>query len=199
MRLSKYDLGARLQKMVFNIQRSIIHIVWTQWFRFVSELFGVDLGRNVSFNGRIILDRFKYSRICIGDNCVFNSSNLFNPRGITHCILQTATDNAKIEIGNNCGFSGVSIVANYRVIIGNNVTVGANTCIGDRDGHPEKLGTKDAPVEIKDNVFIGMHCLILKGVTIGENSVIGAGSVVTKDIPANCIAAGVPCKVIRQL
>lgn len=77
--------------------------------------------------------------------------------------------------------------------------VGADTCIGDTDDHPERLDTKPAPVVIGDNVFIGMHCLILKGVTIGENSIIGAGSVVTKDIPANCVAAGVPCKVIRYL
>lgn len=199
MRITLYDLGARFLQINFQIKRIIVHSVCTFWFRSLSFIAGIDLGRNVSFNGRIILDRFKYSKISIGDNCVFNSSNLFNPRGINHCILQTATDYAKIEIGNNCGFSGVSIVANNRVTIGNNVTVGADTCIGDRDDHPEILGTKDAPVEIKDNVFIGMHCLILKGVTIGENSIIGAGSVVTKDIPANCVAAGVPCKVIRYL
>ena len=58
---------------------------------------------------------------------------------------------------------------------------------------------KCAPVVIEDNVFIGARCIILKGVTIGENSVVGAGSVVTKSIPANEIWAGNPAKFIRKI
>ena len=54
-------------------------------------------------------------------------------------------------------------------------------------------------VIIEDNVLIGKRCIILKGVTIGARSIIGSGSVVTKSIPADCIAAGNPCKVIKQL
>jgi len=54
-------------------------------------------------------------------------------------------------------------------------------------------------VVVEDNVFIGMDCVVLKGVTIGKNSVIGAGSIVTKDIPRNCIASGIPAKVIRMI
>ncbi|MBU2488291.1 MAG: acyltransferase, partial [Proteobacteria bacterium] len=58
---------------------------------------------------------------------------------------------------------------------------------------------KTAPVVIGDNVWIGDHAVVCKGVTIGENSVIGAGSVVTRDIPANCIAAGNPAQPLREL
>jgi acetyltransferase-like isoleucine patch superfamily enzyme len=54
-------------------------------------------------------------------------------------------------------------------------------------------------VVLKDNVFVGTNAIVLKGVTIGENTIIGAGSVVTHDIPANCVAAGNPCKVIMSL
>lgn len=54
-------------------------------------------------------------------------------------------------------------------------------------------------VKICDNVFIGMLCMIMKGITIGENSIIAAGSIFTKDIPANCIAGGVPCKIIKTI
>lgn len=197
--MKEYSFGSRVIRVAYNIRRSLIHVTCTIWYKLVAIIAGVKFGPNLSFNGRIIIDRFKYSTIKIGDNCTFNSHSLFNPRGIKQCVLQTATDFARIEIGNNCGFSGVSIVCWNSVKIGNNVMVGANTCIGDTDDHPERLGTEPAPVEIKDNVFIGMHCLILKGVTIGENSIIGAGSVVTKDIPANCVAAGVPCKVIKYL
>lgn len=197
--MKNYSIGSRFIRSFHNIKRNILHIVCTLCYKLLSRIVGVKYGSGVSFNGRIYIDRFKYSTIKIGNNCTFNSHSLFNPRGIKQCILHTATDYAKIEIGNNCGFSGVSIVAWKSVKIGNNVMVGADTCIGDTDDHPERLGTPPAPVEIKDNVFIGMHCLILKGVTIGDNSIIGAGSVVTKDIPANCVAAGVPCKVIRYL
>ncbi len=56
-----------------------------------------------------------------------------------------------------------------------------------------------APISIENNVWIGEKATILKGVSIGENSVIGAGSVVTKSIPANCVAVGSPAKVIRRL
>lgn len=192
------DFSARFFRIIIEIQRFCIHWFYTLWNRMNLKVMGVCLGNHVSFNGPITIDRFKYSQIVIGNHCIFNSHYLFNARGIGRCILQTSTDCARIEIGEGTGMSGVSIVANNSVIIGKNVMIGANTKIGDRDDHSELLGTVDAPVYIEDNVFIGMNCLILKGVTIGENSVIGAGSVVTKNIPANSVAAGNPCKVIRQ-
>ena len=57
---------------------------------------------------------------------------------------------------------------------------------------------RSAPIVIEDDVLIGTGCIVLKGVIIGARSVIGAGSVVTKSVPADCIAAGNPCKVIRK-
>lgn len=54
-------------------------------------------------------------------------------------------------------------------------------------------------VTIKDNVWIGSNVVICPGVTIGENSVIGAGSIVLRDVPANCVAAGNPCRVLREI
>ena len=160
---------------------------------------GGDYGNNLRVRGIMTIRRFQCSTISVGDRCTFNSSSRFNARGINHkCILETGKPGALLKIGNHCGFSGCSIVADKEVIIGDHVMVGANTCIGDRDDHPDRLGTSPQPVHIGNNVFIGMHCIVMKGVTIGDNSIIGAGSIVTKDIPANCIAAGVPCKVIRQ-
>ena len=60
-------------------------------------------------------------------------------------------------------------------------------------------GTKSPPIVIEDDVWVGAHSIILKGVTIGARSIIGAGSVVTKSIPADCVAAGNPCRVIKNL
>lgn len=61
------------------------------------------------------------------------------------------------------------------------------------------LSAATAPIVIEDDVLIGTRCIILKGVTIGARSIIGSGSVVVKSIPADCIAAGNPCKIIRYI
>ena len=58
---------------------------------------------------------------------------------------------------------------------------------------------KDSPIKIEDDVLIGANSIILKGVTIGKRTIIGAGSVVTKSIPSDCVAAGNPCRVIKSL
>lgn len=103
--------------------------------------------------------------------------------------------------------TGGSIVTAEKIVIGDNVTVGANTVIMDTDFHSleaearraEVKPVKTAPVTVEDDVFIGMNCLILKGVTLGRGSVIGAGSVVTKDVPPHTIAAGNPARVIGNV
>lgn len=192
------DWGAEAFHLLRKWRRNILHHFYTHLLRCEARMMGIKLGKNVSFNGHAFLDRFKHSTISIGDNCTFNSHIEFNPRGCRRCILHTANDFSKIVIGNNCGFSGVSIVSHKEIVIGDNVMIGADTQIGDTDDHNDILGTEDASVHIGNNVFVGMHCMILKGVTIGDNSIIAAGSVVTKDIPANVIAGGVPCKVIKQ-
>ena len=163
------------------------------------KLWGVTFGKKLRVIGRIIVFRNPESVIQIGDYCIFNSSSKLNFRGINHpCILQTGTKHAKIIIGDHVGMSGCSIVCNDSVIIGNNVLFGANCQIGDRDGHQDRYASKPAPIIIEDGVWLGMNVTVLKGVTIGKNTIIGANSLVTKDIPANCIAAGSPCKVIKQ-
>jgi len=58
---------------------------------------------------------------------------------------------------------------------------------------------KMGKISIHDNVWIGFNSIILKGVTIGENAIIGAGSVVREDIPANCVASGNPCRIIKEI
>ena len=112
-----------------------------------------------------------------------------------------------LQIGADFSMTGGSLVAEQRIIIGDRVTVGANCIITDSDFHPLEaahhrtisLDGATAPVIIEDGVFIGMHCLILKGVTLGAGSVIGAGSVVARDVPPGVIAAGNPARVIREL
>ena len=183
---------------LFALQSKTIRFISTGWCRIKMRLWGIKFGKRCSFRGNMLFFRATDSCITIGDHCSFNSRSRFNFRGINHrCILQTRKG-GKIIIGNNCGFSGVSIVSNVGVTIGNNILVGANTMIGDRNGHENRFPEwQPKPITVGNNVWIGMNCVIMRGVTIGENTIIGANSVVTKDIPANVIAAGNPCKVIK--
>jgi len=192
------DYRAMLFFMHDDLKRWLLHCWCTMLSRVVWRTMGIKYGKGLSVNGSMQIRRFKYSQIIIGDNCTFNSNNLFNTRGIGPCIIRTYTDFAKIEIGNNTGMSGASINCRELIKIGNNVKIGAGVKIGDNDDHDDILDTKQAPVIIEDDVFIGMNSIVLKGVTIEKGTIIGAGSVVTKSIPAGVVAAGNPCKVIRQ-
>ena len=147
-----------------------------------------------------ILQRFPYSRIEIGRNCTFRSDHTSNLIGVNHkCILSTRSKDSIIIIGDYCGFSGVSIGAILEIRIGNNVLCGANVIITDNDWHPSRLNSTPKPVIIENNVWLGVNTTVLKGVTIGANSIIGANSLVVQDIPPNVIAAGNPCKIIKTI
>lgn len=190
-------LGAICSKLS-AIKSRLIMCVSTFRCKATMKFKGITYGNNFQARGKVCFFRTYGSKIIIGENAVFNSLSRFNHRGINHdCILETK-QNGFIKIGDNCSFSGVSIVSSIGVEIGNDVMCGANVKIADRNGHEDKYPQfKPRKVVIKDNIWIGMNCVIMPGVTIGENSIIGANSLVTKDIPANCIAAGSPCKVIK--
>lgn len=177
------------------------YLFYTPIQRIIVKFEGIRMGKNCSFGGLSYLHKSKGSTMTIGTNCRFMSKTIGNFIGINHqCILTTNNPNSIMTIGNNCGFSGTSIWCFDKITIGNNVRIGANVLIMDGDAHQnDPRAGNNAPIEIQENVWIGANVMVLKGVTIGRNSLIGAGSVVVKDIPANTIAAGNPCKPIRQL
>jgi len=180
----------------YPIVRSIFkvnHILWRKGWRFI---------------GIPIIQKHRFSEMNFGANFQIRSSARSNPIGANHpTILCTWQDGARLIIGESFGITGGSIIAAESIIIGNNVNIGANTTIIDTDFHPlgssiRKLNPQKAissPIVIEDDVFVGMNCLILKGVRIGKGSVIGAGSVVTRSIPSGVIAAGNPAKIIRKI
>lgn len=174
-------------------KRNLLYALW--W--------GVKFGKNVRFDGVCHFIRFPGTEITIGSECEFRSRKNSNLIGINRpCIISTMQSKyiASIGIGNNCGFSGTVIGAFKSIKIGDNVRCGANTLITDSDWHLDDLRIGEpADVIIDDNVWLGVNSVVLKGVTIGKNTVIGANSVVTKSIPTNVVAAGNPCKVIRNL
>jgi acetyltransferase-like isoleucine patch superfamily enzyme len=137
----------------------------------------------------------------VGENCTFLSSPNANLIGINRpCLVSTMAPGAEVRIGNSCGFSGTVIAAFKEIVLGDRLICGANTLITDSDWHPEdpRSGVSK-PVTIGNNVWLGVNATVLKGVSIGDNTVIGAGSIVTGDVPANVVAAGNPCAVIKPL
>jgi acetyltransferase-like isoleucine patch superfamily enzyme len=109
----------------------------------------------------------------------------------------------RIEIGNHTFINyGSSIAARASVKIGSNCHLGHYTFVMDNDQHDIVRHTelpRSEPVMIEDHVWIGSKAVILPGVRIGSRAVIGAGSIVTKDVPPRCVAAGNPARVLRHL
>lgn len=175
--------------------------IWTIFNYVSAKWWKIQIGSNCSFRGKTFFRLLPNSSINIGNHCTFLSSRQSNLIGIySPCIFSTIKTNAKIEIGNDCGFSGTVVGCALSIKLGNNVRCGANTLITDSDWHSNDSRTEsDKIIVIEDNVWLGYGVKVLKGVHIGKNTLVGAGSIVTKDIPANVIAAGNPCKVIRSI
>ncbi|MBM3249752.1 MAG: acyltransferase [Candidatus Omnitrophica bacterium] len=176
-----------------------------------SFIFGIKLGQGAVSYGPIHLMRAPKSQITIGSNLQNVSSSLRSSTGsiFAPTKLKTLTKTARIIIEDNVGLNGTSIIARSKtILVGKGTVIAPNVLIMDLDGHPlwppeNRISNpaieNDSDVIIGKNVWIGNRCMVLKGVTIGDNSVIAAGSVVTKDIPANVLAGGVPAKIIRNL
>lgn len=166
------------------------------------HLKGISIGRKSNFYGLAKFKRGNKDTIHIGNNCTFRSKHTSNLIGINRpCIFSSIGMNgSRLIVGNDCGFSGTVIGCFDEIILGNNVRCGANTLITDSDWHlDDPRAGKPSPVYIGNNVWLGVNVTVLKGISIGENTVIGANSLVVKNIPANVIAAGNPCKVLREI
>lgn len=133
-----------------------------------------------------------------------------NPIGRPQPCVFFVDSNAQLLIGKNVGISSTALIAHHSIVIEDNVKIGGGVCIYDTDFHSidhkirnnvdkDMKSQVKSPVLIKNSAFIGAHTTILKGVTIGENAVVGACSVVTKNIPNNEVWAGNPAKKISEL
>ncbi|MBE6341913.1 MAG: acyltransferase [Lentimicrobiaceae bacterium] len=170
----------------------------------------VKIGRSLHLRGILYIKKARCKTkecIYIGDNVNINSSFNSDPIGGDGRTIFYTRYGGKIEIGNNCGISNSTIVSESLVRIGDYTNIGGGTKIYDTDFHsidPDvrlqgDTDIKTRPIVIGKKVFIGGHCIILKGVTVGDGSVIGAGSVVSRSVPANEIWAGNPARFIRKV
>ena len=163
----------------------------------------VQVGNCCNFRGCVYFKNLgPKGSIRIGHRANINSSMKADPIGGQTKTILYARKNGSITIGNDVGISNTVIVSECGVVIGDFTNIGGGTKIYDTDFHsiqPENrlngdTAVKSAPIRIGERVFIGAHCIILKGVTIGDGAVVGAGAVVTKNIPAGEIWAGNPAK-----
>ena len=170
--------------------------VWSFYARLNCLYWRISIGKGCRFWGKMYFHRAPGSTITVGNNCRFRSAIWSNLVGLNRqCMISTLNSNAKITIGDGGGMSGTVVSAAVSIEIGSNVLCGANVTITDTDWHD----AGSAPVIIGSNVWLGMNVIVLKGVTIGDHTTIAANSVVTKDIPANVLAAGQPAKVVKHL
>jgi acetyltransferase-like isoleucine patch superfamily enzyme len=142
-------------------------------------------------------------RIVIGDN-VFISGKISIGFASGHADEPEFVVGDRTFIGHRCGFN---VARSVRV--GRHCYIASGVSVVDMDGHPidaaERRSGKPTPPEgvgpvvIGDDVWIGFHAVILKGVTVGDRSVVAAGAVVTRDVPPDCVVAGNPARVVKQL
>lgn len=193
---------------------SSLYIGWNKIYFFLNN---IKYGKNFRVFNHLYLKIHVGALVQIGNNCTIMSGAGLNPlsRNIKTCIY--VGKKATLKLGNDVGIDSSTLWVKESVSIGNSVAIGADCIIMDTDAHNldwkircseetneygesvDMVTAASAPIVIEDNVLVGARCIILKGVTIGARSIIGSGSIVTKDIPSDCIAAGNPCKVIKSI
>lgn len=192
----------------WKLTNTVLRLVVLPYARMRFAIARIEWGRSWQLFGTPIVQRHRQSTIALGDRLSLRSTVRSNPLGPTHAvILSTRKTGAEIRIGEDFAMTGGSIVAQESVVIGDRVTVGADCVIADTDFHPldphERIATptagRSSGVVIEDDVFLGMRSIVLKGVTVGRATVVGAGSVVTHSLPERVIAAGNPAEVISKL
>lgn len=174
--------------------------------RMILKSYGAVLGKNIQISGKVHWLIWG-GKVRIGDNLYFSSGDAVNPIGSNLQGAIYVESGASLMIGNDVGMSSTRMWIHDSIKIGDHVKIGGCVLMTDTDAHPMDFmarrssneGTKAAPIVIEDDVWIGAHSIILKGVTIGARSIIGAGSIVTKSVPADCVTAGNPCRVIKKL
>lgn len=161
---------------------------------------GIKIGKNSFISGFPWFYRKKGGSIILGNNVTIHSKRKYNTLITNPASISVITPEAVVELKDHSGISGCKIVCSNRVTIGEYSIIGPDTIIYDTKTHIYKEDTGWSsyhlcpvqPVTIGKRCFIGMRCIILKGVTIGDDCVVSAGTIITKDIPPGHLASGNP-------
>lgn len=182
-------------------------IAGTNWARFRLGLRSIRPGHGFSVTGRLDLSIHRTAQVTIGSDCRILSSFSANSVGGFRRAQIWVGPGGVLTIGNRVGLSNCTIVCMQSVTIEDGAMIGGDAKIYDTDFHSINAverarspdpGVRKAPVRIGRNAFVGGHSILLKGVILGSEAVIGAGSVVTRSVPAGETWAGNPARRLRK-
>jgi acetyltransferase-like isoleucine patch superfamily enzyme len=200
-----------------NFLYSVWDLLWITIDMFCSTLLsrlslwfqGASYGKGFRTTGKSSFKLRREGSIVLGERVSLLAGWRSNRAGLTNPVLLETLGEGVIRIGDNSGGSAVVISSRSEVTIEKNVCLGANVRIYDHDFHPIEPGkrrlsrneqsadVRSEPVVLGDDVFVGANTIILKGVTIGERSIVAAGSVVFRgEYPADCMIAGNPASLV---
>lgn len=174
----------------------LFHGLKSVWYR----LKGLKIGKGCIISGSPEIRRCTGAEIRLGNNVVLHSKHKYNTLIRLPISISAVEPGARVELHDNCGLSGCKIVCANKVSIGEYTIVGPDTVIYDCKEHeysPEigwlgRSARTGKPINIGKRCYIGMRCIILKGVTIGDDCVISAGTIITRDVPSGHLAQGNP-------
>lgn len=199
--MSSLGLYARKLQYANSLFRELLLLkLHSAYFIMKLACHGIQIGKPVQVSGDVFLRLHPLGNLKIGGGCRFKSQTGCNPLGRFHKLSFVIAKGGLLEIGNCVGISNSTIYASSKVSIGDNSLIGAGCTIVDSDFHylstnvlnKEDKSVPKKPVAIGKNVFIGAFCIVLKGVSIGDGAIIGAGSIITRNIPPGQIWAGNP-------
>lgn len=168
---------------------------------------GAKVGKGLRATGPINLYIHRSGNLYIGDRCRLNSGFAMNPVGGEGRLGIWVNAGGTLEIGDGTGMSNATIVCFQSIAVGREAFIGGGCRIYDTNFHPLDAaarvnrvdGVHCSPIVIGARAFIGGHSLVLKGTTIGEEAIVGAGSVVSGVVPAREIWAGNPARFVRRI
>lgn len=202
MRQCVHTLFNAFQLVEYKVYKNLT----TFFTKLLFQLAGVQCS-TVNASGIPFVHISRHAQMSVGRNFTLGSSIKTAATGMKGRCRIEVRNRATLRIGHNVGMTLTTIECFDSITIGNDVMIGFGVHIMDTDFHSIDPGirlsgcdkARTAPVVIADKVFIGAQALIMKGVTIGEGAVVGAGSVVTKNVPPYSVVAGNPATVIKKL
>ena len=193
--------------IVYRIERGVLSLVSNAINKLVMNLSSISYGKGFRSCGTVLYRRYEGGVMKIGKDVSINSHLVANPIGGQNKTVFCVTKGGKLIIGNRVGISNTAFYAAHEIIVEDDAVIGAGCKIYDTDFHSTiaeyrlngNTNVMGKPVRIGRRSFIGGHSIILKGVSIGEQAVVAAGSVVTQSVPANEIWGGNPAKFLKKI
>jgi acetyltransferase-like isoleucine patch superfamily enzyme len=200
--MSKHTPATLLGALMSAVRISVSRLWWWE-----ARFKGVEFQGRCTLQGRPLVSIAAGARIVLGEGVSLASAMRANPLGLSQpCVLRAYAPGAQLIVGREVGLSGTTLCAARSIEIGERTLFGAGALVIDTDFH-SPVGDLDwnddctataRPIKIGRGVFVGARAIVLKGVTVGDRAIIGAGAVVSRDVPPRHVAVGNPARCFPQ-